>query len=160
MQIAKHKAVSINYTLTNDAGTVVDTSEGREPLAFIQGIGNIIPGLEKALDGKAAGDQLNVIIAPEDGYGLRNDSLVQTVKREVFGEDMELEVGMCFRTSGGNGPEVISITQIEGDQVTVDGNHPLAGEALTFDVEVVEVRDASEEEIGHGHVHGPGGHEH
>lgn len=152
--------MSINYTLTNDAGTVIDSSEGRGPLAFIQGIGTIIPGLEKALEGKSSGDQLNVSIVPEDGYGLRDDSLVQTVKRKVFDKDMELEAGMCFRTSGGNGPEVITISNIEGDQVTVDGNHPLAGESLNFDVEVVDVREASDEEVEHGHVHGPGGHEH
>ncbi len=160
MQIAKHKAVSINYTLTNDAGEVLDATGDGPPLSYIQGIGNLIPGLEAALEGKSPGDKLDVLIAPEDGYGLRDDALVQTVNREVFGPDIELEVGMCFRTSGGGAPEVIAITRIDGDRITVDGNHPLAGESLHFGVEIVDVRDATDEEIDHGHVHGPGGHEH
>jgi len=154
MQIAKHKAVSIDYTLTNDAGEVLDTSKGQEPLSYIHGVGALITGLENAIEGKAAGDHINVSIQPEDAYGLRDDTLVQTVPREAFGGVEELEEGMCFQASDDQGPQTIMITKIEGDEVTVDANHPLAGMPLNFDVQVVAVRDATKEELEHGHTHG------
>ena len=161
MQIEKNKVALLEYTLTDSAGEVMDTSEGGDPLAYIQGIGNLIPGLEEELEGKSAGDELNVVVQPEKGYGVRNDALVQQVNREVFQGVDELQVGMQFHAQGEDGGNhMIWITEINGDDVTIDGNHPLAGQTLTFDVKVLEVRDATAEELDHGHVHGPGGHHH
>ena len=160
MQISKNKVVTIDYTLTNDEGKVLDSSQGQDPLAYIHGVGNIIPGLEEALEGKQAGDALTVTVDPEKGYGLRNDELTQTVSRDLFQGVEELSVGMQFQADGGQGPQVVTVTSIEGDDVTIDGNHPLAGATLNFDVSIVGVREAEEEELAHGHVHGPGGHNH
>ncbi len=160
MQIEKDKVASIEYTLTSDNGEVLDSSDGKEPLAYIQGIGNLISGLEEALEGKSVGDALQVTISPEKAYGVRNDELIQVVDRSVFQGVEELQVGMQFQAQGDSGTHVIWVTDVEGDQVTIDGNHPLAGETLNFDVKVMDVRDASAEELEHGHVHGPGGHHH
>ena len=160
MQIVKHKVVTIDYTLTDEEGKVLDTSKDGEPLSYIQGIGNLIPGLETALEGKQAGDALNVSVPPEQGYGERDDKLLVSVPRERFDEAGNVEVGMRFQAPTESGMRVVTVVGIEEENVTVDANHPLAGETLNFDVKVVEVRDATEEEIGHGHVHGAGGHEH
>lgn len=160
MQAADNTVVLIHYTLTGDSGEVIDTSEGREPLAYLQGFGNIIPGLEKALSGKRAGDKLKVSIEPADAYGIREDELVQVVPRSAFGGAADLEVGMQFQAQTPAGVRVVTIVEVEGDDITLDGNHPLAGERLHFDVVVAEVRAATEEELTHGHVHGPGGHHH
>lgn len=159
MQIANKTVVSIHYTLTDPDGDVLDSSRDSEPLAYLHGSRNIISGLENALAGKAKGDTLKVTIAPEDGYGMRDDSLVANVPRAQF-QGSDIEVGQQFQTEGPHGQAVVTITKIENDQVTVDGNHPLAGVALTFDVEVVEVRAATPVELSHGHVHGAGGHHH
>jgi len=160
MQIAQQKVVLIHYTLRNDAGEVIDSSSGGDALAYLHGQGNIIPGLEKALEGKQAGDKLSVKIGPAEGYGERDAKLVQQVPRRQFG-GANVQPGMQFhaQTSQGNA-RVVTVTGIVGDMVTVDGNHPLAGENLNFDVEVADVRDATAEELEHGHVHGPGGHHH
>lgn len=160
MQISKHKAVAIEYTLTNDSGEVIDTSEGQDPLSYLHGAGNLISGLEQALEGKSAGDALQVTISPEDAYGQRIDELVQIVPRDRFEGADELEVGMRFHASSDHGETLVTITDVSDDEVTVDGNHPLAGETLHFEVKIVDVRDASEEEVEHGHIHGPGGHDH
>jgi len=160
MQISKHKAVAIEYTLTNDSGEVIDSSEGQDPLSYLHGAGNLISGLEQALEGKSAGDELKVTISPEDAYGERVDELVQIVPRDRFEGADELEVGMRFHASSDHGETLVTITEVTDDEVTVDGNHPLAGETLHFEVKIVDVRDASEEEIDHGHIHGPGGHGH
>ena len=161
MQIAQDKVVLIHYTLTDDAGKVLDSSSGGDPLAYLHGQGNIIPGLEKALEGKQAGDKLNVRVEPAEGYGVRDDSLVQQVPRRAFGSVSKVEPGMQFHAQSAQGQmRVVTVTHVQGDMVTVDGNHPLAGEVLVFDVEVAEVRDATGEELEHGHVHGPGGHHH
>ncbi len=160
MQIAANKVVSMHYTLTNEQGEKLDSSRGHEPLAYIHGTGNIIPGLEKALEGKQAGDKLNVRVAPEDGYGLRDDALIQAVPRRMFKGMGDLKVGMRLHAQSDHGQRVVRITHLAGDMVTVDGNHELAGQALNFDVEITDVRDATEEEMEHGHVHGPGGHHH
>ena len=160
MQIAKHKVVLLEYTLTNETGEVMDTSEGGEPLAYIQGIGNLISGLEEELEGKSAGDELNVTVPPEKGYGVRDDTLVQVADRSVFQGVDELQVGMQFQAQSDDGTHMIWIVEINNDEVTIDGNHPLAGATLTFDLKVVEIRDATDEELDHGHVHGPGGHHH
>lgn len=159
-RIAKNTVVAIDYTLRSDAGEVIDSSQGREPLHYIQGHGNLISGLEKELEGKAAGDSLKVRIEPGEGYGERDDALVAEVSRSQFGGVDDIEVGMQFRAQTNQGPRTVRIAKVEGDTVTVDGNHPLAGEHLNFDVDVRSVRSATKEEIAHGHVHGPGGHQH
>ncbi|OGT20689.1 MAG: peptidylprolyl isomerase, partial [Gammaproteobacteria bacterium RBG_16_57_12] len=137
-----------------------DTSNGREPLSYIHGTGNIIPGLENALEGMVIGDTLKVTIAPENAYGLRNEELTHIVPRSRFENADDLEIGMQFQTMSEHGAQIVTITRIDENDVTVDANHPLAGMPLTFDVAVAEVRNASAEELDHGHVHGPGGHHH
>ncbi len=160
MKIENQKVVSINYTLRNDQGEVLDTSDGREPLAYIHGMGNIIPGLESHLNGKSAGDSLKVSVAPVDGYGEYDLAQVVRVSRSQFEGVPELKIGMQFTASSPDGHQVVTITNIDNDSVTVDGNHPLAGKTLHFDVTVVDVRNASADELSHGHVHGTGGHHH
>lgn len=160
MQIAQNSVVAFHYTLTNDAGEVLDSSEGREPLTYLHGAGNIIPGLEKQLEGRAPGDKLQAKVAPEEGYGEVQPQLVQEVPRDAFQGVDDVEPGMQFQAQTQGGPLMVTVTKVEGDTVTVDGNHPLAGQSLNFDVEIAEVREASEEEVEHGHVHGEGGHEH
>lgn len=160
MQIAKNTVVSVHYTLTNDQGEILDASDAAAPLAYIQGQNHIIAGLEKALDGQEPGAKLHVTVSPEEGYGVRNDQLVQTIPMSVFEGIDEVQAGMQFHAQTPQGPQLITVTAVEGDQVTIDGNHPLAGETLTFDVEVMDVRPATAEELEHGHVHGPGGHHH
>ena len=161
MLIAANKAVSIDYTLTNDAGEVIDSSTGGAPMVYLHGAGNIIVGLEKALEGKSAGDELSVAIEPDEAYGEYSAELVATLGREMFEGVDELEVGMQFHASGPDGSmQIVTSRDLDGDEVTVDGNHPLAGQRLNFQVKVVDVRDAHAEEIAHGHVHGEGGHHH
>ena len=160
MQIAQDSVVSMHYTLTSDAGEVIDSSSGGDALVYLQGHGNLIPGLERELEGKQAGDKLKVRIAPADGYGELDESLVQEVPRAAFGGVAEIQVGMQFQAQSNHGPHSVTITKVEGDAITVDGNHPLAGQHLKFEVEIIDVRAASAEELSHGHVHGPGGHHH
>ena len=160
MQISKNKVVTIDYTLKDDAGSILDTSQGGEPLSYIQGVGNLIPGLERALEGKQPGDDVNVRVEAPDAYGERDDGLTQVVHRDQFAGVDSLEVGMQFHAQTSRGPGVVTVTDIQGDDITVDGNHPLAGQPLNFEVSVVEVRDATESELSHGHVHGPGEHNH
>jgi len=153
MQISKHKVVSLDYTLTNDDGEVLDTSKGKEPLAYIHGSGFMIPGLENALEGKSEGNSFSVIVEPEDGYGKRDDKLVKVVEQDMFEDVKPLEVGMQFEAETDDGIEMVTVTAVDGDKVTVDGNHPLADLTLNFEVQVVGVRKASKEEIDNGHVH-------
>ena len=160
MKIAHEKVVSIHYTLTNQEGTVLDSSSGSEPLAYLHGFGNIIPGLENALEGKETGEKLSVTVEPEQGYGARDEHLVQAVPRSAFKGVEELAPGMQFQAQGPQGTRLVVVTQVAQDVVTVDANHPLAGQTLHFEVEVSEVRAATAEEIEHGHVHGPHGHHH
>lgn len=160
MQVADNMAVSIHYTLTNDKGEVLDSSIGDEALVYLHGEGNIISGLEKALDGKTVGDKFNVRLAAADAYGELMEDRVQVISRAMFEGVDELEVGMQFQADVSDGPGIVTITNIDADNITIDGNHPLAGEPLTFDVEVVAIRAATEEELDHGHVHGAGGHHH
>ncbi len=155
MQIAQNKVAVITYTLTNADGDVLDQAGEAQPFAFIAGIGSIIPGLDQALEGKQAGDSLNVTIPPEQAYGERIDALTQTVPLEMFQGVDKVEPGMQFNAQTNQGMSVVTVTKVEGDQVTIDGNHPLAGQTLNFDVKVLEVRDATAEELEHGHVHGP-----
>jgi FKBP-type peptidyl-prolyl cis-trans isomerase SlyD len=156
MQITKHKVASIHYTLTANDGKVIDSSDGREPLTYIQGIGNLIPGMEEGLEGKLKGDKLKLKISPEKGYGVKDEALTQRVPRTAFGSQ-EIKVGMQFQTNQGG---VVTVTKVGLSEITVDANHPLAGVELNFDVEVIAIRAASEDEIAHGHVHGVGGHQH
>ena len=157
MKISKDRIVSIDYTLKDVNGEVIDTSDGRAPLDYVHGSGSIIQGLENALEGKAVGDELTVTIPPEEAYGLRDDSLAQSVDRKIFETEEDLQVGMQFQAPSEQGMMIVTVTEIKDDSITVDTNHPLAGETLHFDVAVVDVRDATEEELGHGHAHGAGG---
>lgn len=161
MLIANQHVVAIDYTLSNDAGEVIDSSQGTEPLVYLHGAGNIIAGLENALSGKTVGNELDVSIEPEDAYGEYSAELITNVGREMFEGVEELEVGMQFHASAPDGGmQIVTVRDIDGDQVTIDGNHPLAGQQLNFKVKVISVRAASEEELAHGHVHGEGGHQH
>ena len=156
MLVTENRVISIHYTLTNDSGNVIDQSGAGEPLVYLHGSGNIISGLEQALVGKVAGDKLNVTILPEDAYGARMDDRIQTVSRSMFQGIDQIEPGMQFHAEGNTGPVVVTVTKIEGDENTIDGNHPLAGETLTFDVEVADIRDATADELEHGHIHTEG----
>ena len=160
MQIGERTVATFHYTLTDAAGKVIDSSDGREPLTYLHGAGNIVPGLEKEMSGKQQGDVFNVVVAPEEGYGMPNPMMIQIVPREAFQGVDTLEVGMEFQAQTPQGPMSVAIAKIDGDEVTADGNHPLAGQTLHFAIEVTDVRDASLEELTHGHVHGPGGHHH
>ena len=160
MQIKKDNVVGMHYTLKDDAGQTLETSEGHDPVIYMQGAGNIIDGLEAALLGKRIGDKVDVTVEPKDGYGEHDDDLVQEVARSNFEGIDDLEVGMNFQAEPDNGPLPVRITAIEGDTVTVDGNHELAGIRLHFSVSIESVREATSEEIEHGHAHGPGGHHH
>ena len=161
MQIAQHKVVTIDYVLKDDDGKVLDASEGDDGFAYLHGASNIIPGLERALEGKEAGDEVNVTVAPDDGYGERDNALVQSVPRDRFQEADGVEVGMFFHTQAQDGSvHVVTVVGIDEESVTVDANHPLAGNNLNFEVKVREVRDATDEEKSHGHVHGADAHAH
>lgn len=153
MKIQDNCVVAIHYTLTNDEGDVIDTSEGRDPLRYLQGHGNIIPGLEQALLGLVTGDSVNVVVEPEDGYGLKEDSLIQAVPREAFDGIDVIEVGMQFQAQTAQGPIPVTVIAVDEATVTLDGNHELAGVRLNFAVQIAEVREASAEEVDHGHVH-------
>lgn len=158
MQVADNTAVSIHYTLTNDQGEVLDSSDGGDALVYLHGSGNIISGLEAALLGKKVGDKFNVRIEPENAYGVISEDMVQVISKDMFEGVDHIEVGMQFHADVSHGPGIVTVVNIDGDNVTIDGNHPLAGEALTFDVEIVEVRAATKEELDHGHIHGAGCH--
>jgi FKBP-type peptidyl-prolyl cis-trans isomerase SlyD len=159
MQIGQDTVVAIDYTLTNDTGDVLDTSKGAEPLTYIHGKGQIIPGLESALAGRSVGDTFQIRIPASAAYGERDPELIQQARRAQFGGD-EPEVGMQVEADGPDGHETLTIIAVEGDLVTLDGNHPLAGMPLTFDVTIVGVRAATKQELQHGHAHGSGGHDH
>jgi FKBP-type peptidyl-prolyl cis-trans isomerase SlyD len=157
MQIADKKAVTISYTLKDDAEKVIDTSDGRAPLTYLHGVGNIVPGLEKALDGKQAGDVVKVSLSPAEGYGVRDEKQIRKVPLRKLPAG-KVSVGMRLRVQTEGGPIAALVTAIQGDYATIDANHPLAGMNLHFEVNVTEVRDATAEELTHGHAHGPGGH--
>ena len=157
MQIAEGTVVAMDYALKDDEGTLLDQSQPGQPLAYLHWYKNIIPGLEAALVGKAVGDTVEVRVAPEDGYGVPNPALEQVVPRDRFQGVESLEVGMQFQASTDQGPVSVRVVKVEEDNVTVDGNHPLAGKHLNFDVTVQEVRAATEEEIAHCHIHQGGG---
>jgi len=160
MKITKDLVATIDYTLKDDGGEVLDTSDGGEPLSYIHGNGNLIPGLEKKLEGCGAGDEFSAAFSPEEGYGVYREELKITVGKDKFEDVDDLEVGMNFQAEMEDGVRLCTITAIEGDEVEVNTNHPLAGKTLHFDIAVRDVREASAEELNHGHVHGAGGHHH
>ena len=161
MNIAKNRVVSIHYTLTGKDGAVLDTSEGQDPLAYIHGTGSLVEGLEAALEGKAPTDHVSVSVTPEQAYGVRDDSIVFNLPRAQFGGVDELEVGMEFQVQSDGDAHLVTVIALDDNEVTVDGNHPLAGLTLHFDVDVVAVREATPDELEHGHVHGgSSGHDH
>ena len=156
MIVATNKVVKMHYSVMDNDKNSIDNSFDGEPLIFIVGTGYLIQGLEDALQGKKAGDTLSVKVEPDEGYGERHDNLMQAVPKSMF-EGMEIEVGMQFRASTDDGDQSVMIIDIQEEDVIVDGNNPLAGITLNFDVEILEVRDATADELEHGHVHGDGG---
>ena len=161
MTIAQHKVVTIHYSVSDsESDELIDSSANGEPMTYLHGARNIIPGLEQALEGKSQGDALEVTIPPADAYGERSDDRVQQVPREAFQGMDKIEPGMAVTAQTGQGQIELVVTAVDDESVTVDANHPLAGKSLKFSVTVEQVRDASEEEIAHGHVHGRGGHDH
>jgi FKBP-type peptidyl-prolyl cis-trans isomerase SlyD len=160
VEITADRVVLIHYTLKDDAGAVLDSSAGGEPLAYIQGHGNLVSGLEKALEGKREGANVAVAVTPEEGYGKHDSNLIQRVPKRTLQGSGAIKKGMQFQGRTDDGMRLFTVTAVIGDMVTLDGNHPLADKTLHFDVQVVGVREATTEELEHGHVHGAGGHHH
>jgi FKBP-type peptidyl-prolyl cis-trans isomerase SlyD len=152
MNITTKSVASFHYTLKNDAGETLDSSEGQEPLSYLHGAQNIVPGLEKELEGKTVGDKLSVTVKPEEGYGEFDESLLQDLPKSMFTGVEEIEPGMEFHAQTQHGLQIVAVKKVEEETVTVDGNHPLAGQNLHFTVEITEVREASKEEIEHGYI--------
>ena len=160
MQIAAQAVVAFHYTLTDDAGQVIDTSAGHEPLTYLHGSGQIVSGLERQMEGHSHGDKFTAQVGPEEGYGVPHAELVQQVPRSAFPGIDEIQPGMQFQGRGPQGEINVTVTKVEDDTIFIDGNHPLAGKTLHFAIEVADVRAATAEELEHGHVHGAGGHAH
>lgn len=161
MKITTNSVVSLDYTLKNNNGEILDTSNGRAPLVYLHGVGALIPGLEAEIEGMEKGGKKSVTVQPEQAYGLKSDDLLHVVPANGFQGDInELQIGLQVQLDTEQGPAIATISKIENDEVTLDLNHPLAGEVLNFEIEVVEVRTATPDEIAHGHVHGEGGHHH
>ncbi len=153
MQVASQKVVTLDYTLTESQGQVVDQSQGGQ-FAYLHGSNNIIPGLENALEGKEAGEELSVTLEPEEAYGERDERLIQNVPKDMFPEEAEVAPGNQFQAQGPDGsPILLTVTAVQEQEVEVDANHPLAGETLNFAVKIVDVREATDDEIAHGHAH-------
>ena len=160
MPITHDSVVTIHYTLKDDSGAVIDSSAGGEPLAYLHGHGNIVPGLERELAGRNVGDKVSVRVSPGEGYGEYDKELVQSVPRRTLRGIKDVQPGMHLHAQTEEGPRTVTVTHVVGDMVTLDGNHPLAGKHLNFDIQIEGVRQATEEELSHGHVHGPDGHHH
>jgi FKBP-type peptidyl-prolyl cis-trans isomerase SlyD len=158
MTIQKNKVVTIEYTLKDESGALIESSEGQEPLIYLHGVGNIIPGLEASLEGKSAGATLNVSVPPADAYGEWDQGKIIEIPKAQFSGVDDVQVGMQFGVHSSTGEQIVTVTKVEGENVTVDANHPLAGKTLNFEVKVVGVREPTDDELDHGHVHGPGGH--
>ncbi|MCF6437953.1 peptidylprolyl isomerase [Pseudoalteromonas luteoviolacea] len=156
MKIAQNAVVKMHYAVLDDDQNTIDNTFDEEPLEFIIGTGFLIEGLENALIDKQAGDKISVTVKPEEGYGERNDNLTQAVPKSMF-EGIDVEVGMQFRATTDEGEQAVIVIGVEDDEVIVDGNHPLSGLTLHFDVEILDVREATADELAHGHVHGTGG---
>ncbi len=159
--IKNGKVVSLSYVLKNSSGEQLDEAKASEPFLYLHGTGQIVPGLEGALEGEKIGSKKKVVVDPDQGYGEIVEGLRTKVDRSVFPADLEVKIGMQFQAEVGEQPVIFTVEEIQGNEISIDGNHPLAGQILHFDVEVLDVRDASKEEIEHGHAHGSGsGHEH
>lgn len=153
MQVAANKVITLNYTLKNDAGEIIDQSQDGS-FCYLHGANNIIPAMEQALEGRSKDDSLELNLAAAEGYGEYNPELTQVVERAMFEPGTEIEVGMQFQAQSADGHMIaITVTEVEGDKITIDGNHPLAGINLSYELNVVDVREATEEEIAHGHIH-------
>lgn len=159
MKIEKNRVVRFHYSVAEAGGAELESSAGREPLAFLAGYGGIIPGLESALEGKAAGDHVEVTVAPDQAYGERREGFTQRVPKKHF-KDAKLKPGQSVVIETQQGPRLVTVHKVGMSVVDIDLNHPMAGKTLQFKVDVVDVREASEEEIAHRHVHGEGGHQH
>ena len=160
MQIEQNSVVTLHYTLKDNDGNVIDQSDDGSFL-YLHGAMNIIPGLENALAGKSAGDDISVKVSPEEGYGEKDPQRIQEVPKEMFDSAVEIQPGVQFHAQGPDGNAVVvTVVEVKDEAVVIDGNHALAGMDLNFEVKIVDVREASAEEIEHGHVHGPGGHHH
>lgn len=159
MKISTNKVASLTYTLKNDDGEVLDQADENNPFLYMHGVGGVIKGLENALNDKSVNDSFHIIVAPDEGYGERDEKLSEAVPRTMFEgiPDEEMVAGAQFHAQTEQGNQVITVASIDGDTVNIDANHPLAGETLHFDVAVLDIRDATEEEIAHGHPHAPGG---
>lgn len=157
MIIEKNNVVAMDYTLKDDEGNIVDSSNGQQPLEFLCGYQNIIPGLEKALIGKAVGDSIKVSVAPNEAYGDYEPTLVQIVNKNQIDSDDKIEVGTHFQVDTEEGPMIYTVIKVEGENITLDGNHPLAGQTLHFEVEIKAIRESSKEEQEHGHIHSADG---
>jgi len=160
MKIASRCVASFHYTLHDDDGLLLDASGAERPLAYLHGFGSLIDGLERALEGLGAGDVRDVSIEAAEAYGEHEAELVQEVPRDLFPDPDAIIPGMSFEGETDDGPQTVRVIAVNGDTVTIDANHPLAGQRLNFHVEVVDVRAATQEELEHGHVHGPGGQHH
>ena len=160
MKAANGMVISMHYTLTDDNGDVLDSSRGGVPFTYLHGHGNIVPGLEKALEGVAMGHKSKVTVSPAEGYGEKNLEAIFEAPKEHFPPEMKLEAGAQVYADGPNGPLTLTVTKLTDTGVMLDANHPLAGKTLHFDVEVLKIRGATPEELTHGHVHGEGGHHH
>lgn len=157
LMIGKNSVVSIHYTLKNEDGDVMDSSEGKPPLQYLHGNNNLIQGLEDELSGKTSGAKFDTTIPPENAYGERRDDFIQVINKDMFQGVESIEPGMTFVAQGEGGAQrQVRVTEVEGDDVTIDANHPMAGMTLHFEVEVVDVREGTEQEIEHGHVHQDG----
>lgn len=155
LSIQKDRAVAIHYTLKDNEGETLDSSAGQEPLEYLQGHHNLVPGLEKALEGMVSGDKKQVSVAAAEGYGEHDENLVQDVPRDMFAGIEKIEVGMEFQVQSQEGHQhAVEVVKVAEDVITIDGNHTLAGETLNFDIEIVSVREATKDEIEHGHIHG------
>jgi len=157
MKISTNKVVVLHYAVSDSEDTLIDSSYDHNPLSIIHGTGYLIPGLEDALTDHVADDKFEVEVPADQAYGQRHDDYVQTVPKEMFASIEDLAVGAQLRATTDDGEQTVIVIDMTEDEITVDGNHPLAGMDLKFDVEVLEVRDATEEELAHGHVHGEGG---
>lgn len=160
MTITKGSVVLFDYTLSDDDKDIIDSSKDGGPLAYLHGEGQIVKGLEKVMEGRKAGDTFSVTVSPEEGYGLPDPAKIAVVTADQIEGGEDLEEGMQLEASNDQGEQIVVVSKIEGNKVTLDGNHPLAGMRLHFDIAVREVRAATPEEMAHGHVHGPGGHHH
>jgi FKBP-type peptidyl-prolyl cis-trans isomerase SlyD len=160
MQAEKDQVVTFHYHLTDDSADVIDSSREREPLTILFGHGAIIPGLEQAIGGHVAGDRFDVVVPPEQGYGVRRDDYTQRVPKKYFRDAERLRPGMTTVLSTENGHRPVVVLKVGSSVIDVDLNHPMAGKTLHFAIEIVDVREATAEELEHGHVHGPGGHHH